>query len=86
MSEWAAIVLHLIQVLVTIASLLFSLGLAWNLTQIIISVGVDGLPRVVPQILMNAIGMLLGFLLVSNAFKITMKFFGLFISPVFGGQ
>jgi hypothetical protein len=84
MGEWAATVFRLIQTLTTIAGLLFSIGMAWNLTQIVISVGVDGLPRVIPQVVFNTLGLLFGFLIVANAFKITMGFFSAFIAPVFG--
>lgn len=84
MGEWAAAVFRVIQTLTTLAGLLFSLGMAWNLTQIVISVGVDGLPRTLPQVLLNTVGMLLGFLLVANAFKIATAFVSAFVAPVFG--
>ena len=81
MGEWAATVIRRIQVLVTMAAMLFSVGMAWNLTQIIISVGMDGLPRVVPSVVLNTLGMLFGYLIVSNAFTITMAFFEAFVAP-----
>ncbi len=50
---------------------------------VIISVGLDGLPRVLPQVLANIVSMLLGFLIVSNAFKITTELAAAFVAPVF---
>ena len=83
MGEWAATVYRLIQILVMLAGVLFSVGMAWNLTQIIISVGLDGLPRVLPQVLLDTVGMLFGFLIIANAFKIATSLAAFFMTPIF---
>jgi|GEM_PF-6933246 len=67
MGAWVEAIGKLIQVIMRIGAVMFTLGIAWQGAQMTLHSGVHGDPRSIAQIVMALIGMLFGLLMLMMA-------------------
>lgn len=82
MGPWYEAMLSLVNILIRIGAVLLTLGLAWHGLQLILVSTVHSQPRVLAQLIMSAIGMVLGYMTLALAPEITAKLAPFFIRPL----
>ena len=79
--QWQHTVYDLIDVIVKIAGCFMAIGFTWSGLDIVIHSGLGG-SRIVPEVVLRALGLMFGFLMVFYSKEITHVFTESFLAPL----